>query len=303
MAVIAVSGASGFIGMHLCPDLIARGHQVIAVSRAQLMATDLAASLAGAGVFIHLAGRAHVLRDMAANPEAAFRVANLQLTQTVATAAARAQVQRLVFLSSAGVLGRSSPKGGFTDHSPPAPHDAYTRTKLEAEHWLRSEAQPRMEIVILRPPLVYGWGARGNFARLFRAVQAGWPLPIGALDAPRSMLGIRNLIDLVHVAAVDPRAAGHTMLAADAETTTVAAFARELGAQMGCPPRLMQVPKWLVTLLLRASGRTADVGRLTEPFELCPTVARAALGWSPPFSLAQELAQVVSRDASEQHRS
>jgi UDP-4-keto-D-FucNAc 4-reductase len=298
MAVIAVSGASGFVGTHLCPDLIARGHQVIAVSRAQLLATDLAASLAGASVFIHLAARAHIVRDEAKDAEAAFRVANLELTQIVAKAATLALVKRLVFLSSAGILGRSSPRGGFTDHSAPAPHDAYTRTKLEAEQWLRTEAQRRMEIVILRPPLVYGWGARGNFARLLRAVETGWPLPIGALDEPRSMLGIGNLVDLLHVVALDPRAAGRTMLAADAETTTVAAFARELARQLGRAPRLMRVPKWFVTLLLRVSGRASDVGRLMAPFELHPTVARAELGWSPPFSLSQELAQAVLHELS-----
>jgi nucleoside-diphosphate-sugar epimerase len=302
MAVIAVSGASGFIGMHLCPDLIARGHQVKVLSRAQLLAADLPTSLAGASVFIHLAARAHILRDTTTDAEAAFRVANVELTQIVAKAASLAQVKRLVFPSSAGVLGRSSPAGGFTDHSVPAPHDAYTRTKLEAEVWLRREAQPQMELVILRLPLVYGWGARGNFARLFRAVEAGWPLPIGALDAPRSMLGIGNLIDLLHLAAVAPAAAGCTMLVADAETTTVAAFARELGRQMGRAPRLMRVPRWLVALLLRVSGRRLDIGRLMTPFELHPTVAKAALGWSPPFNLSEELAHAVSGEQSGHRR-
>src|SRR5579872_3719194 len=197
MSIVAVSGATGFVGHHLCEDLRVRGHEVRCVSRPLLSSGDLKLALAGCQAFVHLAARAHVLRERSADPQAEFAEANVQLTRSAATAALQAKVPRFIFLSSAGVLGATSPPEGFTDASPPRPHDPYSASKLAAEQWLGTALGPSLELAILRPPLIYGAGARGNLMRLLQLALRGWPLPLGALRAPRSLLAVRNLTDLI----------------------------------------------------------------------------------------------------------
>jgi UDP-glucose 4-epimerase len=271
-----------------------RGWRVLPLNRRQLAAPDLAPTLINVDCLMHLAGRAHVLRAVNAHGEHAYHEANVQLTQAVVGACARAGVGRVVFLSSAGVLGRCSPPAGFTDSSPPAPYDAYTHSKLQAEQWLREQAARQLQVVIVRAPMIYGPGAPGNFSRLSHAVRAGWPLPIARLRAPRSMLGVRNLADLLHHAGSDAAAAGQTMLVADRERISVAELARSLGRHMGRPVRLLPLPPVVLAGLLRVLGRSADVARLLDPFELYPTIAAERLRWSAPFSLEQELAWAVT---------
>jgi nucleoside-diphosphate-sugar epimerase len=291
----AVSGARGFIGTQLTTELRSRGHDVVELGRTELASTELSSVLKGSDVVVHLAGRAHVLTDSGASPNQAFQQSNVELTRVLANAASRAGIGRFVFMSSAGVLGRSSPIGGFTDESVPAPHNAYTESKLEAEMMLRSTSKVPPEVVVLRPPLVYGPGAPGNFARLIRAVASGWPLPIGGMNKPRSMVGIRNLVDLIVVASTCANAAGRTMLVADTEVTTVAELVDSISRQLGNRSRLISLPSWIVTAPLRMLGRSDDVARLTEAFELCPSIAKKCLAWSPPFSLAEELQWTISR--------
>lgn len=289
MAKIALTGSRGFVGSHLGAYLNTRGHSVTEIGKDLLRSTELENSLRGTEILIHLAARAHVLKDEATDPLASFRSANVELTQIVARAAARAAVRRFIFLSSAGVLGRRSPPGGFTDQTPVAPHNPYTRSKLEAEEWLVGSPEAPRELVILRPPLIYGPGARGNFDRLLRAVRSGWPLPISGLDVPRSMLGVRNLNDLIGLAATHPGAPGAVMLVADRETTSVAEFARAISRRLGRRPRMIRLPSWMLNAALRMLGKNEDILRLSEPFELRPTVASARLSWSPPYSQSEEL--------------
>ncbi|HEY3731933.1 MAG TPA: NAD-dependent epimerase/dehydratase family protein [Steroidobacteraceae bacterium] len=300
MTAIAVTGASGFVGRHVCAILQQRGCRVLPLSRQQLASPDLPAALGDSDALVHLAGRAHVLAASGADAPRAYHEANVQLTQVVVEACIGAGVPRVVFLSSAGVLGCRSPSGGFTDQSNPSPHDAYTHSKLQAEQWLRARAAARLQVVIVRAPLIYGPGAPGNFSRLLHAIRAGWPLPIARLLAPRSMLGVRNLADVLHAAGAHPAAAGQTMLVADQQSISVAELARALGRYLHRPARLFSMPPALLAGMLRVLGKSADVARLLDPFELRPSIIADKLGWSPPFSLEQELAWAVALGRREQ---
>ena len=293
MTTIAVSGASGFLGRHLCPELIARGHRVVQISRAALGAADLQRKLEGVDAVVHLAARAHVLHETSLDARAEFWASNVGLTQSAARAARSAGVKRFVFLSSAGVLGASSPPAGFTDDSTPSPHDAYTASKLEAEAWLNAELGEAVRLVILRPPLIYGPGAGGNFMRLMRLALKGYPLPIGGFHAQRSMIGVRNMVDLIHLMATDQRVTRSTLLAADRETISVAELFRAVARHAGHKPWLAPIPPALIRWLLSVIGRRSDVVRLTEPFVLRPAIAQSHFGWTPPHLLQDELRRIV----------
>lgn len=295
---IAITGASGFIGRHLCPALGSLGHNVISPSRQDIASPDLARKLEGVQTVVHLAARAHILRESSASPAAEFRDANVGLVQITARAARLAGVSRFVFLSSAGVLGSRSPQDGFDDHSSPSPHDLYTSSKLDAEQWLNSELDGNMDLLILRLPLVYGPGARGNFMRLLRFALQGVPLPIGNLREQRSMIGIRNLVDLIGVLVADSRVKHATMLAADRETTSVCDLYRTVARLAGHDPWLARAPSSMLEYVLRLTGRGSDIARLLHAFLLKPTIAESQFGWTPPYSLEEELQYTVSCELS-----
>jgi len=289
MTVVAVSGAGGFLGRHLSQELLARGHRLIALSRQQLLSPQLSEILAGVQTVVHLAARAHVLAEASDDPQAEFRRSNVVLTQTLALVAQRVGVQRFIFLSSAGVLGATSSPEGLAEDATPHPHDAYTASKLEAEEWLTGQLDARMGLVILRPPLIYGPGAKGNFMRLLRLALNGWPLPLGALRAPRSLVAVRNIVDLMGVLVADASPVRTTMLVADLETTSVADLYQLVSREAGHRPWLAPVPPALIRLMLGLSGGRTDVARLTLPFVLRPQIARAQFNWVPPYSQQAEL--------------
>ncbi len=294
MTTIAVSGASGFLGRHLCPHLRSLGHGVIELARADLVPEKLPRTLDGADALVHLAGRAHVLKETSEDPRTEFWNSNVALTQSVARAAMSAGVGRFVFLSSAGVLGASSPPEGFSDDSIPCPHDQYTASKLAAETWLNAELGSGVQLAILRPPLIYGPGARGNLMRLLRFALNGRPLPIGSLRAPRSMIGIRNMLDLIAVVATDRRVNRATMLAADQETISISELFSTVSRLAGHSPWLAPMPPVLIKWALAVTGRRSDIVRLTDSFVLRPDIARSQFGWMPPYSIQDELRLTVN---------
>lgn len=293
MTSVAVSGATGFVGSHLCPELAARGHRVTQLSRALLQSPQLITALEGTEAVVHLAARAHVLREKSPEPRAEYLRGNLGLTQALGLAARRAGVKRFIFVSSAGVLGATSPPEGFNDESPPHPHDLYTTSKLQAERWLGAELGAGVALDILRPPLIYGAGARGNFARLLHLAIRGWPLPLGALRAPRSVVAVRNIVDLICTLVAARGEARAPMLVADRETTSVAGLFRTVAQLAGHRVWLAPVPVAFIRSMLAVAGRDHDVARLTGPFVLHPRIVHLQFKWVPPHSQRDEIRRTV----------
>lgn len=296
MTVISVTGASGFVGRHVCSSFSSAGHAVLQIGREHLIGDVLSERLSGTEVLIHLAARAHVLYENSGDAEAQFSKVNVDLTRRIADAAMRARVKQFVFLSSAGVLGATSPNEGFGDDSPAQPHDAYTRSKLQAELWLKSALPDSMGLAIVRVPMVYGPGARGNFQRLLNMAMTGTSLPIGGLRAPRSMISVRNLVDLLHAIVNDRRPYRGSILAADQASISVSELYRELANCAGCNVWLPRLPRRLLEFALLMAGRRADIRRLTGAFLLRPTVARRIFDWVPPYALADELRWTVESE-------
>lgn len=303
---VLVTGASGFVGRALVRQLMAGGAGVTAVSRhgaeggaplsVQLQRYEEAGRLmAGHACVVHLAARVHVMSETAQDPLAAFRAANVALTHQLARQAATAGVPRFVFLSSVKVNGEATAPGQpFAETDVCAPQDPYGLSKLEAEQGLREiAAETGMQVVIIRPPLVYGPGARGNFAALVRAVARGLPLPLAAIDNRRSLVALDNLLDFVQTCMRHPGAANQTFLVSDAEDLSTPELVRRLARAMEKPARLLPVPVWLLKAGAMALGRTDMLQRLCENLQLDTAKARDLLGWKPPLSVDEGLRRAV----------
>ena len=255
--------------------------------------TDWSAALDGVTSVVHLAARAHVMHDTVADPLAEYRRVNVDGTRLLARAAAGAGVQRFVFLSSIKVNGEST-RRPFTPADTPRPEDAYGVSKWEAEQALMQVARGTgMQWVILRSPLIYGPGVGGNFLRLMRAVARGVPLPLGAIDNRRSLVYAGSLVDAIRVCLSHPGARDQVFLLSDGEDVSSAELVRRLAAALQVQPRLLSVPVPLLRVVGRLMGRAAAVERLTGSLQIDSSRIRAALGWLPPFSLDEGLAETA----------
>jgi nucleoside-diphosphate-sugar epimerase len=286
---IAVTGASGFVGGHLRDEASRRGIAIRPLSRDMFSNRDAAHELRGVDVVVHLAARTTAPHSSSSGIEAAFEKDNVGLTARVAEAARMAGVRRFIFVSTAGVLGNASPPDGFVDGSPASPHNAYTRSKLAAEEILLGEFTSSMDLAILRPPLVYGPGAGGGFGVLLRAAASGWPLPAGAMRAPRSMMSVRNLSDLLLHVATGSDVGGLRLLVADAQTTSVVDLVRLIARAAGRRPRIVTVPMGLLATALRLVRRPEVLAGVSKPFVLNCSLVAKELGWTPPYRLEDEV--------------
>jgi nucleoside-diphosphate-sugar epimerase len=299
---IAVTGATGFIGQALCDTLAAAGRPLRRVVRTRAAAmpdavaigdigpaTDWRGALEGARCVVHLAARTHVMRESAADPLAEYRRANVESTLRLAREAAAAGVRRLVFMSSIKVNGEST-RRPYTEADPPRPEDAYGVSKWETEQALAGVAAATgLEVVVLRPPLVYGPGVKGNFLRLLRIVAREERLPLASVANRRSLVYVGNLADAV-VAAIDaPGAAGRTFLAADPEDVSTPDLVRAIAQALGTRPRLLPCPVALLHLGAMLAGRRGDVERLTGSLQVDASALKRELGWRPRATLAQGL--------------
>ncbi|AGX87853.1 UDP-glucose 4-epimerase family protein [Candidatus Symbiobacter mobilis] len=312
---VLVTGANGWIGQALCARLRREGVDVRAAIRKEGAGTrtgvetgvetryiivgdigadtDWSPALAGVDTVVHLAARVHQMRETAPDPLAAYRQTNVDATRKLVRDAARCGVRRFVFLSSVKVMGECSPVGQpFREADMPQPQDHYGRSKFEAETALWQEAGA-MEAVVLRPPLVYGPGVRANFAALLRAVRQGWPLPVGSVDARRSLVALDNLVDALCVAMRHPRAAGEVFFVSDGQDLSVADLVRMLAQAMHRAPRIVPVPVELLHCAGWCAGKAAAVERLCSPLQVDSTKLRTMLGWIPPLSLEEGLRQTV----------
>lgn len=295
-----VTGSTGFVGSALLQRLLARPDQTVvaatrdaperlpaAVERTCIASlgpdTDWRRGLAGVDTVYHLAARVHVMHDTVTDPLAAFRQTNVEGTLRLARQAAQAGVRRFVFVSSIKVNGeRTSAGQAFRADDVPAPMDPYGVSKLEAEQGLqRLASDTGLEVVIVRPPLVYGPGVKANFLRMMNWLQQGIPLPFGRIDNKRSLVALDNLVDLLLVCGHHPDAAGQTFLASDGSDLSTSELLRLLSLALGRPARLIPVPSpWLV-VTFAALGKRDLAQRLCESLQVDIAKTRQLLNWSP----------------------
>ncbi|MFM0308866.1 SDR family oxidoreductase [Paraburkholderia sp. RL17-383-BIF-A] len=308
MSRVLVTGANGFVGEALCRVLMRSDHMVCGLVRqaGQLQQgvtewVETEADFAGIDAnwpaelpvdcVVHLAARVHVMRDTAADPDAAFYATNVEGALRVAKAARRHGARRFVFASSVKALAEGDAGRPLREDDPPTPQDAYGRSKLAAELALtRFGEESGLEVVIVRFPLVYGPRVRANFLWLMDAIWKGVPLPLGAIDARRSLVYLDNLADALMHCATDPRAAGQVFHVADSDTLTVTELARSLGRHLQKPARLLPVPASWLHFAGRVSGRTAQVDRLVGSLRLDTARIHAVLDWQAPHSTDEGLA-------------
>jgi UDP-glucose 4-epimerase len=309
---ILVTGASGFIGTALCRHLIRQGRRVVGVVRrpsAKLpagverrvipdigLATDWTGQLADVDTVIHLAARVHIMRERAVSPLYAFRYVNTYGTRKLAKACVAQGVRRMVYISSVKALGDGRPDGSpYRDDDTPAPTDAYGQSKLEGERILEEVGgDGRIETVILRPPLVYGPGVRGNFRALMKLCDTPLPLPLGELDNRRSLLAQDNLIDAITRAIDDPRAAGRSYLLRDGEDLSTSELIRRLRHALGRPERLVAAPVGILPALGNVRRIAGAVQRLTGTLTVDDRAIRRELGWTPPVDVDTALSAVAT---------
>jgi nucleoside-diphosphate-sugar epimerase len=308
---ILVTGATGFVGRALVLRLLAEGCAVRAAVRRPDFplpagveavsvpdigpATDWSAALRHVDAIVHLAARAHVLGAFSREAFEAYREMNTLATLRLAEIAAASGVLRFVFMSSARVHGACTTGTPFTETSPLAADDPYGRSKAEAELGLVERARgTALETVILRPPLVYGVGARGNFARLLELVARGVPLPLGAVHNRRSLIGLDNLVDAIVRCLDHPAAAGESFLVSDGEDLSTTELVRRIAVALGRPARLFAVPSSMLRLGGALMGRGEDVARLLDDFVVDASRIAQILGWTPPVPLDLGLARAVA---------
>jgi len=300
---VLVTGASGFVGRALCEALAASGRRV---KRALRMAqpglpdavavgdigggTDWRSALEGVNSVVHLAARTHVLREAAADPLAEYRRVNLDGTRRLAQQAGQAGVRRLVFVSSIKVNSEVTGRP-FTEDDAPQPEDAYGVSKWEAEQALaRIAGETGLQVSVLRPPLVYGPGVKGNFLRLMGLVARGMPLPLASFANRRSLIYVGNLVDAV-VKAIDvPAAAGRTYLVSDGEDVSTPDLVRAIARALGVAPRLLPCPPAVLRAGAALTGKRAELARLTGSLQADGARAHRELDWRPRHTLAQGLA-------------
>jgi nucleoside-diphosphate-sugar epimerase len=309
---VAITGASGFVGKALCAELLERGvavrgalrsfgsiaddYRVEFVAVGEIGAkTDWSHALVEVDCVIHCAARAHVMHETESDALAAYRSVNVDGTLRLAEQAAAAGVRRLVFLSSIKVNGEQTALGApFLFSDAPAPEDPYGVSKWEAEQALWEVAtKTGLVVVVIRPPLVYGPGVKGNFLRLLRWVARGVPLPLGAVQNQRSLVGLDNLVDLLIRCVDHPAAAGQTFLVSDGQDLSTPELIRQLADAMDKSPRLIPVPVPLLRLAGRALGKQAEVDRLVGSLQIDSSHTRETLGWNPPVSVAEGIRRMV----------
>ena len=281
---ILITGQNGFIGKALFNFLQQQNYQVRGAVRNEQQAdkdqdivaigdigptTDWKSALVDVEVIIHLANRAHVLNDRAVDPLAIFRKVNTAGTIQLAEQALKSDVKRFIFVSSIKVNGEQTSKHPFTVNDKPNPQDPYAISKLEAENTLRKIAQKSsMEIVIIRPPLVYGQGVKGNFQRLSRLVEIGIPLPFSSIKNKRSLISLDNLLQILSKAVIDPAVANQTFLVSDGRDLSTPQLIKKIANSIGRPARLFPFPIKLLKILGKLTGQSETINRLTEDLQI-----------------------------------
>lgn len=303
---VFLTGATGFVGGALLRRLVADNFSVTAAVRngAVLDASgvDIVAfesfesarwdeCLTGIDVVVHCAARVHVMDDKEANPLVAFRKVNVEATLNLAQKAAEAGVRRFVFISSIKVNGEGTALGRpYTAEDRPAPGDPYGVSKMEAEQGLRAlAARIGMEVVIIRPVLVYGPGVKANFLNMMRWLDKGLPLPFGAINNGRSLVALDNLVDLIITAATHPSAANQTFLVSDGEDLSTTQLLKKMASALGKPAHLLPVPSWMLSTAATMLGKQSLSQRLCGSLQVDISKNKELMQWTPPVSVDDAL--------------
>lgn len=313
-ARVLVTGANGFVGRALVAQLLHCGRRVTAVLRGPVHAsarectsplrtvqvgelapvTDWRLALDGVDAVVHCAARVHVMRETAADPMAAFRRVNVDGTLQLAKQAEAAGVRRFVFISSIGVNGAETFGAPFTPDDVPAPHSAYAQSKHEAELGLQALARESgLEVVIIRPPLVLGPGAPGNFDRLMRALHRGMPLPFGAVHNRRSLVALGNLVSLIETCLDHPAGANQVFLVSDGKDISTTDLLNGVAAALGTRARLIRVPAAVLKAVARLTGQAQLAQQLCGSLQVDISKTRGLLGWAPVVRLDQALEEAA----------
>ena len=304
---ILITGATGFVGSalikrlqsqsmslraavlegenssHLPPEV----QQIITPSLSET--SDYSSALDDINIVIHLAARVHIMHDAATDPLQEFRKVNLHGTERLARQAAKAGVKRFVFISSIKVVGEES-SIPYTPDSTPRPSDPYGISKWEAEKALRRiEIETGLEVVVVRPTLVYGPGVKANFLNMMIIIARGIPLPFASIINKRSIIYVDNLVDALATCAVHPTAAGNTYLVSDCDDVSTSELIRRTASALGVSPLLFPFPPSLMRIAGSLTRRTSAVNRLLGSLTVDSSKIRRELGWKPPFTMEEGL--------------
>ncbi|WP_212625323.1 SDR family oxidoreductase [Pseudomonas sp. PP3] len=304
---IFLTGATGFVGGAILKRLVAEKYTVVAALRngPQLLednikivhvesfddATSWEDSLDGVDVVIHAAARVHVMNDAEADPLGAFRRVNVEGTLNLARHALKAGVRRFVFISSIKVNGEGTPAGvAYSPQDVPAPADPYGVSKMEAERGLRElAAESGMEVVIIRPVLVYGPGVKANFRSMMNWLDKGIPLPFGSIHNKRSLVALDNLVDLIITCISHPAAANQTFLVSDGDDLSTTQLLRKMASALDRPARLLPIPARALSGVAILLGKKSLSNRLCGSLQVDISKTRSLLGWSPIVSVDDAL--------------
>lgn len=308
MAKVLITGAGGFVGQSLCAAMRERGTEFVPVLRTPLPsqpqahivaeigpATDWLGCLTDVQVVVHLAARVHKLADGSGDYLSQYRRMNVDASLNLARQCVQAGVTRFIYLSSVKVNGEFTSQRPFFADDAPAPRDAYGISKCEAEQGLRRLAQePGLELVVIRPPLVYGPGVKANFLALMRMVARGLPLPLASVrHNRRSLVFVGNLVDLILHCMEADTAAGQTFMASDAHDVSTAELIGALAKAMGRRHVLFPVPPALLRVVARLLGKQGAAERLLSSLQVDIQSTEKILGWRPPYSFEVGIARTV----------
>ncbi|MDB6047656.1 MAG: NAD-dependent dehydratase [Pseudomonas sp.] len=311
MLRVMLTGASGFVGSALLKRLIADGYVCTVAAKfgrgrypsdvtvkaidSLDRQVDWSELVNGQETVVHCAARVHIMNDAASDPLAEFRRVNVTGTLRLAEEAARYGVKRFIFISSIKVNGESTQPGcSFSADDVPAPCDAYGISKMEAEQGLRQlSAETGMAVVIIRPVLIYGPGVKSNFRRMMAWLYRGVPLPLGSIDNRRSLVALDNLVDLVSICMIHPRAANQTFLISDGEDLSTPDLLIRMGKALNKPARLLSVPTYVLEFLAILFRRAAIAQRLCGSLQVDISKTCTLLDWKPPCSVDAALAETA----------
>lgn len=304
---VLVTGAAGFVGKWLCPQLSKCGHEVVAVVRNKptdpiegamstfclgdiRSCTDWSATLTGVDAIVHLAARTHTIEKDANDKETLFHEVNVEGTMKLAASAAAMGVRRFVYMSSVKAVAECSGVEPLNEAMRSIPENNYGITKLKAEKGLlRLAKKTKIEVIILRAPLIYGPGVKANMLNLIQACDKRLPLPLGSLFNKRSLIYLENLVDAI-ICLIEVKGLSEDIFfVSDGETVSTTELIKRIGAALGKSPRFIPCPIWALHLFGFLSGKSEMVNRLTGSLEVDDQKIRGKIGWIPPFNMKEGL--------------